>query len=520
MHETLVSPRARAWANAAAARIGKKVERLGTQRKRKFVLVHLDGVPRAVLEEAVQKGTMPFLSSLVRSGAYYLDTAFWGSPASTPCFQAGLLYGIRHPNLPAYHWYERELGRVVRMNVPSDAAAIEARLGARPGESLLEGGGTSYLSLFQAEATNLLNMTSLATPGSMAKRLLSDLRGIRSVSHRGVLSFLGELGRDTLGASLDAARWAEELRGDWRHEKEYLLNRFFMISLGWNLALSRALIDMVRGVPSIYLVFGNFDEVAHRRGPLSEQAMAELYRADARFEELYAMARTREEPYDLYFLSDHGHVDSAPLEQRLGQRLEKYLTGPGPSMKPSPDLVRGLLNGRQLEPRSPVQYREEPVVIEAGNFAHVYLTRSKEPLEAKELLAVHSEVLARVAALRDVGICALRRGTSAVAIIRGGVYGPEELDRAPLSSEFSRRAVADLLWELPHMKTAGDLVLFGDAHQAGATVGFAWEFGSHGGVTKIETESIVCGPREGPVDLSALSHSTQLYQRLSAAYRS
>ena len=80
---------------------------------------------------------MPFLGRLVQSGAYRLDTAFWGSPASTPCFQAGLLYGLDHPNLPAYTWYDRELGRKVQMNVPKDALAIEQRLGAAAKASLL-----------------------------------------------------------------------------------------------------------------------------------------------------------------------------------------------------------------------------------------------------------------------------------------------------------------------------------------------------------------------------------------------
>jgi hypothetical protein len=106
-----------------------------------------------------------------------------------------------------------------------------------------------------------------------------------------------------------------------------------------------------------------------------------------------------------------------------------------------------------------------------------------------------------------------------VAVIGGRVFGPEEIDSSPLAEEFSKRAVADLLRELPHMRTAGDLVLYGAAAEPGGTVGFAWEFGSHGGVTGIETKSWVCWPTDAPVDLSALSHSTQLHQRLSEVYR-
>ncbi|MFZ5472255.1 MAG: alkaline phosphatase family protein [Myxococcota bacterium] len=514
----MISLQQRSWAQETIARIGRRVGRLPTRRPRKFLLVHLDGVPRAVLEQAIAQGTMPFFSSLVRSGAYHFDTAFWGSPASTPCFQAGLLYGLRHPNLPAYHWFDRGLGRVVRMNVPLDAHSVESRLGARPENSLLEGGGTTYLSLFHAGAKNQLDMTSLRNLPAMARALFRDLKGIRGGSRRGVLAYLGELMRDMWGAGKDVVRWTRRLHGDWRHEREYLLNRFLLIRLAWSLAHSRALIDMVLGVPAIYLVFGNFDEVAHRRGPCSAQALGELYRVDAHLAELYALAHTLEEPYDVYFFTDHGHVDSAPLEQRVGKKLERCLSE-GPAAPLPKEVERGLLDGRALLAGGPVWPREEPVVIEAGNFAHVYLTRGHEPLEAMALLQRHREVLSRAVALSDIGLVAVRRGSRAVAIVRGGVYGANELHGVPLPTDFSKRAVADLLEELPHMKSAGDLVLFGAAHQRGGTVGFAWEFGSHGGLTRIETESVVCWPVHGPVELSALSHSTQLHQRLSTAYR-
>ena len=69
------------------------------------------------------------------------------------------------------------------------------------------------------------------------------------------------------------------------------------------------------------------------------------------------------------------------------------------------------------------------------------------------------------------------------------------------------------------MPTAGDLVLYGEATHRGGTVGFAWEFGSHGGLTKTETDSVVCWPSDGPVDLSGLGHCTQLHEKLSEAYR-
>jgi hypothetical protein len=276
---------------------------------------------------------------------------------------------------------------------------------------------------------------------------------------------------------------------------------------------------MVRGVPSIYLVFGNFDEVAHRRGPFSAEAKRELFRVDSAIEELYVMGQMVEHPYDLVLLTDHGHVDSAPFEKRAGKKLEDWLLDPAPAAVPE-SLARALKDGRELklaDATSPPDAK--PVVIEAGNFSHVYLSRGHAPLEALEILSLHEPVLARVCSSPEVGIVALRRGDRAVAIIEGGVYAPEEIENAPLKSGFSRRAVADLLRELPFMPTAGDLVLYGQTLNGAGTVGFAWEFGSHGGLTRVETESMVLWPSDAPLDLRGLGHSTQLHQKLSEVYR-
>ncbi len=517
--QALVAPHTREWAEKSIRRIGQKLQgtRPGASRGRKLLVVHLDGVPRQVLEPAILEGRMPFLQKLVHSGAYKMDTAFWGSPASTPAFQAGLLYGVRHPNLPAYHWWDRTLRREVRMNLPKLAVKIEDRVSKLASGSLLEGGGTTYLSLFHARAKNELAMTSLAKLATLLPSVCGHVHGISTVGRRGALQFVRDLVRETKAAGADALRWVEQV-DDSRHELQFMLNRFFIVQLAWSLSWNRALIDMVQGVPAIYLVFGNFDEIAHRRGPFSKQAAEELYRADGALEELYAMGQLAPDgPYDVVLVTDHGHVDSAPFERETGRRLRDYLLDPSPGHLPE-DVARALLDGRTpLTLSSP--WDAEPVAVESGNFAHVYLTRTHAPLEARELIAWHKNVLARAVASPEIGIVAVRRRDHAVAIIGGRVFRSHELDSAPLDREFNRRAVADLLEELPHMPTAGDIVLFGQAMREGATVGFAWEFGSHGGLSRTETDSMVLWPSEAPLDLRNLGHSTHLHERLSEVYR-
>ncbi len=526
--QALIAPEVRAWAERSISRVGKRWElqkgngfaqgpsSARAARRRKLLILHLDGVPRQVLQRALDEDRMPFLSRLVKTGAYRIDDAFWGTPASTPAFQAGLLFGVRHPDLPAYHWWDRHLGQEVRMNLPSLAVKVEERVAKLSSGSLLEGGGHTYLSLFRAQAENELAMTSLANLRRLVPSVCSQVHGLGDVGERSPWAYVKDLVSETVSAGGDALRWVRAVN-DNRHELQFMLNRFFIIELAWSLSWNRALIDMVRGVPAVYLVFGNFDEVAHRRGPFSPQAAEALHRADRAIEELYAISRLAPEPYDVVLLTDHGHVDSSPFERETKRRLADYLLDPAPGGMPD-DVDRALLDGRKpLALASP--WETDPVVIESGNFAHVYLARNAAPLEARELLGWHRNVVARAVASPEIGIVAVRRADHAVAIIGGRVFTADTLDQAPLDTEFNRRAVEDLLRELPHMPTAGDIVLYGQATGRGATVGFAWEFGSHGGLSRTETESMVLWPADAPVELSGLSHATQLHERLSEVYR-
>jgi len=506
------------WAHGLVRRIRARVPPAPARRARKLLLIHLDGVSKGLLDEALVSGRMPFLSSLIRTGASHLDEAFWGAPTSTPYFQAGLLYGLRDSNLPAYSWFDRELGRKVQMNTPADALTIDQRLRGAGRTSLLDGGGHGYFSLFRAGAENALSMSTLASFKQMSRSFSYEMLGLLSARTRGLWEYLRSLGMDTWAAAREVIHWARGLQ-DWRHEPGFLFSHVFLQRLGWSFAFTKSLVDMARGVPVVYLVYGNYDEVAHRRGPRSARARAELHRVDAYLAELYAVAGAVEQPYDVVILSDHGHVDCLPWEQQNRQTLAPWLLAPHADGPLPEDVVRGLRHGRprpapDTTPRAPFT----PVVIECGNFAHVYLSGERRPLEAMELLSRHPGLLARVVNSPDIGLVALRRGNGAVALVRGGVYGVDSLERAPLSSEFSKRAVADFLRGLPTMSTAGDVVLFGEAVHRGGTVGFAWEFGSHGGLTRTEANSLVCWPAEAPLDLSGLSHCAQLHERLTAAY--
>ena len=123
------------------------------------VFVQLDGVPAPLLENEIRSGNIPTISRWIRSGSHTWTEWTARVPSTTPVSQAGLLHG-NNDGIPAFRWFDRELGRLLVANRPEDAAIIEARVGN--GRGLLADDGVSISNLFSGDApTSLLTMSGL-----------------------------------------------------------------------------------------------------------------------------------------------------------------------------------------------------------------------------------------------------------------------------------------------------------------------------------------------------------------------
>ena len=101
------------------------------------------------MQWVLQSGTMPTLRRWVDAGSHArsrVDRAAAVHDARQPAGDpAGHADGV-----PAFRWYDRELGRVLVANRPDDAAIIEAR--ASTGRGLLADDGVSISNLFTGDA--------------------------------------------------------------------------------------------------------------------------------------------------------------------------------------------------------------------------------------------------------------------------------------------------------------------------------------------------------------------------------
>ncbi|HEV2931088.1 MAG TPA: phage holin family protein, partial [Propionibacteriaceae bacterium] len=123
------------------------------------VFVQLDGVAYPVLRWAIQAGAVPTLRRWITSGDYVFREWTAQLPCTTPASQLGILHGTV-AGVPAFRWYDRDLGRVLIANRPDDAAIIEQR--ATTGDGLLADGGLAIGNLFSGDAPRtILTMSRL-----------------------------------------------------------------------------------------------------------------------------------------------------------------------------------------------------------------------------------------------------------------------------------------------------------------------------------------------------------------------
>ena len=130
--------------------------------QRRFLIVQIDGLSRAVLDKALASGHMRFVKQLLRRHGYRVQPMSVGLPTSTPAFQMAAMYGVR-PDIPGFHYYDRDRQADVHFPRRGHAAMVEAKLSARR-RGILQG-GSAYGCVFTGGAdNNLFTFASLTNP--------------------------------------------------------------------------------------------------------------------------------------------------------------------------------------------------------------------------------------------------------------------------------------------------------------------------------------------------------------------
>jgi uncharacterized membrane protein YvlD (DUF360 family) len=302
------------------------------------VLIQIDGLAEPILRRELATGHLPTLQRWLGEGSHRLVSWNCGVPSMTPGSQAGILNG-NNANIPAFRWYERELGRLVVANHPKDARWIDERQST--GHGLLRDHGSSISNIFSGSAEHLV----------MTQSGLVNDEGKLTVASRDFYSFLESpynLYRIFVGMVRELCL---EYYQAWQQKRKRIEPRMHrggaypFLRAATNVLMSDAttyviIDDMFAGRPVVYADFLGYDEVAHHAGPDTRDALRSLGTVDRKLRSLEQAARQAPRDYQFVVLSDHGQSTGATFRQRYGLTLA--------------DLVRDLVG------------EERPVAMSAG----------------------------------------------------------------------------------------------------------------------------------------------------------
>ena len=527
-----------------ARRLGSPFTRDDT---RGLIIVEIDGLSRGRVEDALERGLMPFLQGLLRRG-HSLTPYDCGLPSQTSSSQAGIMFGDNW-DIPGFRWYDKREGRVVSSRNPTDARAIEAAVSR--GQGLLRGGSSINNNLSGGAMKTVLTASR-----GLDTRPLEQQRGMEdlylyflnpTLFPRSLLLAVVEMGREVVQGL------RRRLRREWPRAERVIswfpAERAACTVLLRDVGTFVTVIDVLRGLPAIYVTYMGYDEVAHHTGPDARDALSVLRSIDTQIRRIHEVVVTRApRPYDLFILSDHGQAGGATFRQRYGATLAEVVdafledsatavevAGTQAARRPGRELAREMggverrlaaegvrtatlertrkvlekpvARADDVRPAETEEVQAESsrarteadvVVCATGNLAHVYFTGVDDQATVNQVEAAHPGLVA--ALVRHPGIgCVVGRDEKGKTWLFGAqgdrclddgiVLGEDPLARygpVEVRSGQLRRLAA-----FPH---AGDLIIFSTLYEDGTVASFENLVGCHGGMGGGQTDAFVVHP--------------------------
>lgn len=540
----------RARAHARREGIEPDEARRGHERPPGLLVVQLDGVAAPVLAEAMEGGLAPTLQRWLSTGSHAWTPWWVRVPSTTPASQAGLLHGDTSA-IPAFRWWDRDLGRLVVTNHPSDAALVERQLS--DGEGLLAGGGTAISTMFSGDAARtflVMSRTRARGPDGEPAGLGPGPSFVRFFASPFVLTravglCVGEMVKELYQARRQRVRQVEPRisRAGW-----FVVLRGVTNVLMRDLNTALVAEALVRGDPTVYVDLVDYDEIAHHAGPTRPEALRALEGLDRVLGILERVVEVAPRAYRVVVLSDHGQALGATFAQVEGRSLldtvralmaepeapglqsgdgERW--GPVNAFLASISARPGAVRSPEADERGRQGLAEQPgegarvvrdgapppatrtppevVVGASGNLGLVWFPRLARRATLEDLQERWPGLVAGLAATKAVGVVVVdTRTRGLVAVGARGVVLLEQ-DGEPVEGDdplvpFGPRARTDLA-RAARLEHTGDLMV---VSAVGGPVGarhvhaFEGQVGSHGGLGGDQNEALLVHPSEWVVD--------------------
>jgi endonuclease/exonuclease/phosphatase family metal-dependent hydrolase len=479
----------------------------GTSEEPGLLLIQIDGLARAQLDQAMAKGRMPFLRRLLKNRTYDNHIFYPGIPTTTAAVQAELFYGMRSA-VPAFSFFRRDKQELGRMLYPTWAKEFEAAY-AKRADGLLKG-GSSWSNIYTGGAGQEEAHFCAASNG------LGDMWQTGKIGNIFVFILLHFTAALRIAALLlleTGIALGDAVAGIWRgqpvgHELLVAGSRVF-VSVGLReLVTMGVAVDLARGLPVIHVNFIGYDEQAHGRGPGSVFAHWSLRGIDRSIKTLYRAAhRSPRRDYVVWIFSDHGQERTRSFATEFPGGVEEVVRNcydtarkRDPAWRARSQrrdysvwVGRGPWSPRRLErirAADALTAEEQATftVVAVGPVGHVYFAK---PLDDEQRAALAKRLVEQ----GKVPGVLLKRADGRITWFhaKGVTAVPEEVPAMLPHPEPMRLEIARDLAEFCGHRDAGDLILLGWS-PGGGTWTFAPERGAHGGLGTEETQGFALLP--------------------------
>ena len=495
------------------------------------IIVEIDGLAYDVLCEAIDKGIMPTVKTMIDSKTHTLKKWETDLSSQTGASQAGILHG-NNENITAFRWIEKENdNQVMQCSGVTKVKILEERIS--DGNGLLVENGASRSNLFSGDTDNVIFTFSKIT----------DLRKLYNGAWFSIFSNPSDFARIVVLVIEDMIH---EIYSQLKHR---ILNIQPRISRGIAYIPTRAgtnvfmreintetLIGdiLVGDIDVAYSTYLGYDEIAHHSGVRDEDVWFALKGMDKQIKRLVNGNKYSPREYQFVIQSDHGQTNGATFKQRYGESFEDFVKSLLPmdinmysKMSSNEDHFAEVyipfsdkidfIKNRNKEDEEKVLSDSEVIVLGSGNLALIYLTKWNHRLTYEEINEMYPELIDEIVNNEYVGFILVRSSQKGdMAIGKNGIYylDNDEIDGKNPLEGFGDN-ISQHLKRNSSFKYTPDILVnsFYDAEKD-EVCAFEELVGSHGGAGGSQSEPFILYPSDWNVPDEEIVGAENIYKIL------
>ena len=498
-----------------------------------LIIVEIDGLSYDVLKEAIDKGLMPKIKSMIDDGTHTLRKWETDLSSQTGASQAGILHG-NNADITAFRWIEKQNNnQMMQCSGVSKVKTLEERIS--DGNGLLVDNGASRSNLFSGDTDNVIfTFSKILNLRKLYNRAWFSVFSNPSNFARIVLLFIAEMILEIIS---QIKHRVLNIRPRIKRGIAYIIVRAVTNVFLREINTSTLVGDMLVGdIDVAYSTYLGYDEIAHHSGVRDEDSWFALKGMDKQIRRLVTATKYTPRDYQFVIQSDHGQTNGATFKQRYGESFEDFVKSLLPkdmkmfakmssnedhyaeSFIPLTKNNDDLIDEKEMKDMGD----SEVIVLASGNLAMIYLTQWNYRLTYEEINAFLPNLIPGIINNEYIGFIVVKSSEHGnLAIGKNGTY---YLDTDRIEGEnplegFGKNIAGHIKRNVSFKYTPDILVnSFYDAEKD-EVCAFEELVGSHGGAGGSQSEPFILYPSDWDIGMDEIIGAENIYKILKTSLK-